>query len=121
MAFSLCGTGVIAAGATCAPGKLSYVSDPANPVPYRHRPIQPTYGKGSEWYDWMVEDQHFVTDRKDVALYKLPVLDHDLTVTGEVIADLFASTTGSDGDFVAKLIDQYPDRRSRPGDAWISA
>jgi len=108
-AFSLCGTGLIAAGSTCAPGKLSYVSDPANPVPYRHRPIQPTYGKGSEWYDWMVEDQRFVTDRKDLALYKLPVLDRDLTVTGEVIADLFASTTGSDGDFVAKLIDQYPD------------
>jgi len=108
-AFSLCGSGVIAAGSTCAPGKLSYVSDPANPVPYRHRPIQPTYGKGSEWYNWMVEDQRIVTGRQDVALYKLPVLDHDLTVTGEVMADLFASTTGSDGDFVAKLIDQYPD------------
>ena len=113
-AFSLCGTGVIAAGSTCAPGKLSYVSDPANPVPYRHRPIQPTYGKGSEWYTWMVEDQRFVTDRKDVALYKLPVLNHDLTVTGEVVADLFASTTGSDGDFVAKLIDQYPDDDADP-------
>jgi putative CocE/NonD family hydrolase len=113
-AFSLCGTGTIAAGSTCAPGKLSYVADPANPVPYRHRPIQPTYGKGSEWYTWMVEDQRFVTDRKDVALYKLPVLDHDLTVTGEVIADLFASTTGSDGDFVAKLIDQYPDDDADP-------
>jgi predicted acyl esterase len=46
--------------------------------------------------------------RKDVAVWKLPV-DHDLTITGEVIADIFASTTGSDGDFVVKLIDQYPD------------
>ncbi len=109
-AFHLCGTGTIAAGSVCAePGKFSYVSDPANPVPYRHRPIQPTYGKGSQWYTWMVEDQRFVTGRKDVAVWKLPVLDHDLTVTGEVIADIFASTTGSDGDFVAKLIDQYPD------------
>ncbi|WP_263350089.1 CocE/NonD family hydrolase [Acidicapsa acidisoli] len=107
-AFSLCGTGEIAAGSTCAPGKMSYVSDPANPVPYRHRPIQPTYSEGSKWGTWMVEDQRLATDRKDVAVWKLPVLDHDLTITGEVIADIFASTTGSDGDFVAKLIDQYP-------------
>jgi len=113
-AFSLCGTGVIAAGSTCEAGKLSYVSDPANPVPYRHRPIQPTYSQGSKWGTWMVEDQRFVTDRKDVAVWKLPVLDHDLTITGEVIADIFASTTGSDGDFVAKLIDQYPDDGSDP-------
>ncbi len=108
-AFNLCGDHSIVLTGSCAEGKLSYVSDPANPVPYRHRPIQPTYGDGSHWGTWLVEDQRFVTDRKDVALYKLPVLDHDLTVTGEVIADLFLSTTGSDGDFVAKLIDQYPD------------
>jgi len=107
-AFNLCGTGTVSAGSACAPGKLSYTSDPANPVPYRHRPIQPTYGEGSQWYTWMVEDQRFATDRKDIAVWKLPVLDHDLTVTGEVIADIFAATTGSDGDFVAKLIDQYP-------------
>ena len=107
-AFSLCGTGTIEVGKDCAEGKTSYVSDPANPVPYRHRPIQPTYGPGSKWGTWMVEDQRFVTDRKDVAVWKMP-LDKDLTVTGDVIADIFASTTGSDGDFVAKLIDQYPD------------
>jgi len=112
-AFSLCGTGSVVEGASCGPGKLSYVSDPANPVPYRHRPIQPTYADGSKWGTWMVEDQRFVASpeaaRKDVAIWKLPVLDHDLTITGEVIADIFAATTGSDGDFVAKLIDQYPD------------
>jgi putative CocE/NonD family hydrolase len=106
--LSLCGTGAAALDKPCPAGKLSYVSDPANPIPYRHRPIEPTYGEGSKWGTWMVEDQRFVTSRKDIALYKLPVLDHDLTITGEVIADLFASTTGSDGDFVAKLIDQYP-------------
>jgi hypothetical protein len=89
--------------------KTSYVSDPANPVPYRHRPIQPTYGEGSQWYNWMTEDQRFVTDRKDLALWKLPVLDHDLTLTGEVVADIYASTTGTDNDLVVKLIDQYPD------------
>ena len=82
---------------------------PANPIPYRHRPIQPTYGDGSEWYNWLTEDQRFVTDRKDVAVWKLPVLKKDLIVTGEVIADIYASTTGTDNDLVVKLIDQYPD------------
>jgi putative CocE/NonD family hydrolase len=112
--FCLGGTGVIAEDAACAPGKVSYVSDPANPVPYRHRPIQPTYGRGSHWFNWMTEDQRFVTDRKDVAVWKLPALDHDLTVTGEVMADIFAATTGSDADFVVKLIDQYPEDDADP-------
>jgi putative CocE/NonD family hydrolase len=86
----------------------SYISDPSNPVPYRQRPIQPTYSNGSEWYNWLTEDQRFVTDRKDVAVWKLPVLAKDLTITGEVIADIFASTTGTDNDLVVKLIDEYP-------------
>ena len=89
--------------------KTSYISDPANPVPYRHRPIQPTYGTGSQWFDWLTEDQRFVTDRKDLAVWKLPVLKKDLIMTGEVMADIFASTTGTDNDMVVKLIDQYPD------------
>jgi hypothetical protein len=89
--------------------KTSYVSDPANPVPYRHRPIQPTYSNGSQWFNWLTEDQRFVTNRKDVAVWKLPVLKKDLIVTGEVMADIFASTTGTDNDIIVKLIDQYPD------------
>ena len=88
--------------------KTSYVSDPANPIPYRHRPIQPTYGDNSQWYDWLTEDQRFVTDRKDVAVWRLPVLKKDLVVTGEVMADIFASTSGTDNDLVVKLIDEYP-------------
>jgi len=92
-----------------APAKITYVSDPANPVPYRHRPIQPTYSEGSQWFNWMTEDQRFVTDRKDVAVWKLPVLKKDMIVTGEVMADIFAATTGTDNDMVVKLIDQYPD------------
>jgi len=88
--------------------KTSYVSDPANPVPYRHRPIQPTYGPGSQWFNWLTEDQRFVTDRKDVAVWKLPVLKKDLVLTGEVLTDIFASTTGGDTDLVVKLIDEYP-------------
>jgi hypothetical protein len=91
-----------------------YLSDPANPVPYRHRPIQPTYGEGSGWYDWLAEDQRFVADRKDVAIFKLPALKKDLVVTGEVLADIYASTTGSDNDLVVKLIDQYPDSDPDP-------
>jgi putative CocE/NonD family hydrolase len=116
-ALFLCGTGAAALNSPCPAGpvdRLSYVSDPANPVPYRHRPIQPTYADGSKWGTWMVEDQRFATDRKDVAIWRLPVQTSDLTITGEVIADIFASTTGSDGDFVAKLIDVYPDDEPDP-------
>ncbi len=97
-----------------AQAKTSYVSDPANPVPYRHRPIQPTYSEGSKWYYWLTEDQRFVTDRKDVAVWKLPVLKKDLVVTGEVLADIFASTSGTDNDMVVKLIDQYPEDDADP-------
>ena len=93
---------------TPAAATTSYVSDPANPVPYRHRPIQPTYGTGSHWYNWLTEDQRFVTGRVDVAVWKLPVLQHDLTLTGEVVADIYAATSGSDNDVVVKLIDAYP-------------
>jgi putative CocE/NonD family hydrolase len=91
-----------------AQARTSYVSDPANPIPYRHRPIQPTYSKGSQWYNWLTEDQRFVTGRKDLAVWTLPALKKDLVVTGEVIADIYAATTGTDNDMVVKLIDQYP-------------
>jgi putative CocE/NonD family hydrolase len=86
----------------------SYISDPANPVPYRKRPILPTYGRGSTWYTWLVDDQSFLSDRKDVLKWSSDVLTENLTITGDVIADLFASTTGSDSDWVVKLIDVYP-------------
>jgi len=87
----------------------SYVSDPANPVPYRKRPIQPTYGRGSSWYTWLVQSQKFLEGRNDVLTWQTAVLDRDLTIDGEVIAHLYASTTGSDSDWVVKLIDVYPD------------
>ncbi len=89
-------------------GAVTYVSDPANPIPYRERPIQPTYGKGSKWRTWLAEDQQFLKDRKDMARFRSLALADDTTVTGDVIADVFASTTGTDGDFVVKLIDEYP-------------
>jgi putative CocE/NonD family hydrolase len=92
----------------------SYVADPADPVPYRNRPIQPTYGNGSKWRTWLVEDQRFVSSRKDLANFEGPVLDHDVTITGDVMADIFASTTGTDADWVVKLIDVYPDDAPTP-------
>ena len=108
-ALHLVGNGQLSWNEIKESAKTSYVSDPANPVPYRHRPIQPTYGSGSQWFNWLTEDQRFVTDRKDLAVWKLPVLKKDLIMTGEVIADIFASTTGTDNDMIVKLIDQYPD------------
>ncbi len=87
----------------------SYVADPADPVPYRHRPIQATYGDGSKWRTWLVEDQRFLDGRKDIARFEGPALDKDVTVTGDVKAVLEASTTGTDADWVVKLIDVAPD------------
>jgi uncharacterized protein len=84
-----------------------YVSDPANPVPYRQRPISPTY-PGGDWRTWEVADQRFVDNRPDVLTFLSAPLDHDLTVTGPLAADLFASTSGTDSDFIVKLIDVYP-------------
>ena len=92
-----------------------YVSDPANPVPYRQRPISPTYPAG-DWRTWEVADQRFVDHRADVLSYVSAPLEHDLAITGAVSAELFASTTGTDCDFVVKLIDVYPQDAEKP--AW---
>lgn len=89
-----------------------YVSDPANPVPYRQRPISPTYPAG-DWRTWEVADQRFVDQRPDVLTFVSAPLEHDVTITGEVAADLFTSTSGSDADFVVKLIDVYPEDAQR--------
>ena len=88
-----------------------FLSDPAHPVPYRHRPIQMTYfAGGSQWPTWLVEDQRFVEDRPDVLTWSTAPLDADLTIAGDVVAHLFASTTGSDADWIVKLIDVYPEQ-----------
>jgi len=86
----------------------SYVSDPANPVPYRHRPVTPTYPNPT-WTTWLVEDQRFVEHRPDVLTWETDPLQENITVTGDIVADLFAATSGSDSDWVVKLIDVYPD------------
>ena len=90
----------------------SYLSDPAHPVPYRHRPVDMTYPSDhpGSWFTWLVEDQRFVDGRPDVLTWQTGVLDHDVTVAGNVTAKLFASTTGSDADWIVKLIDVYPEK-----------
>jgi len=87
----------------------AYVSDPSKPVPYRVRPIAPTFGAGSTWSTWLVDDQRFASDRPDVTVYQTAPLDEDLVIAGDVLAKIFASTTGSDADWVVKLIDVYPE------------
>ena len=100
----------LAMTAPASPGFDEYVSDPAHPVPYRHRPIQATYFPGgSKWPTWLVEDQRFVDDRADVLSWETAALESDVTIAGEVVAHLFASTTGSDADWIVKLIDVYPE------------
>jgi len=86
----------------------SYVSDPAHPVPYRHRPIEPTY-PGPGWPAWLVEDQRFVHQRPDVLSWQSEPLKEDLVVAGDIVAHLFASTSGTDSDWIVKLIDVYPE------------
>lgn len=85
-----------------------YISDPKTPVPYRSRPIEQTYTDGSRWRTWLTEDQRFVDGRPDVASWQSDVLTDSITVTGSIIAHLFAATTGTDADWVVKLIDVYP-------------
>src|SRR5688500_5999678 len=84
-----------------------YVSDPAKPVPYRPRPIEP--GMGGAWRTWQTDDQRFADGRPDVLTYATEPLTEDVTVSGKIIANLFASTTGTDSDWIVKLIDVYPE------------
>ena len=87
----------------------AFTSDPADPVPYLRRPDD-----GSGWADWLAQDQRFATARADVRTWTSAPLTADLTIAGDVVAHLFASTTGTDADWVVKLIDVYPD--TLPGD-----
>jgi putative CocE/NonD family hydrolase len=92
----------------------SYVADPAKPVPYIPRPIHIGGEQGeASWQTWLVSDQRHAASRTDVLSFSSPVLTEALKISGEPIANLIASTTGSDGDFVVKLIDVYPDEVGR--------
>jgi putative CocE/NonD family hydrolase len=89
-----------------ASGEDSYVSDPAKPVPFLAPPV--SFGNRSRWVSWLVQDQRFAGTRTDVLSYQTPVLTDAVTVQGAPQADIFARTTGTDMDFVVKVIDVYP-------------
>ena len=86
-----------------------YVSDPAKPVPYRARPIRPSYSDGSTWRFWLADDQREQSGRPDVLTFTSDVLTTPLKIAGQPMANLIASTSGTDSDWVVKLIDVYPD------------
>jgi uncharacterized protein len=86
-----------------------YVSDPAKPVPYRARPIHPMDSSASTWSRWLVDDQREASGRPDVLSFLSPVLTDPVKISGQPIANLVASTSGTDSDWVVKLIDVYPD------------
>lgn len=94
------------------PGKKghdNYVSDPRKPVPFRPRPIVMPPSDLAQWQTWLVQDQRFVSDRPDVLVYKTATLNRPVHIMGAPEVDLFAATSGSDSDWVVKLIDVYPD------------
>jgi len=90
---------------TKVPGYEEYISDPAKPVPYRARPIDMT-----SWSRWLVDDQREASGRPDVLAFTSDVLTQPVKISGEPIANLMASTSGTDSDWVVKLIDVYPDQ-----------
>ena len=87
-----------------------YISDPAKPVPFRARPNQPIgYDPPLTWAEWLVDDQREASGRTDVLAYTSDVLTAPVHISGQAIANLTASTSGTDSDWVVKLIDVYPD------------
>lgn len=91
-------------------GYDQYISDPAHPVPYRQRPIMPIDSPESTWHVWLVDNQSFASGRPDVLTYETPVLTHPVKISGLPEVHLVASTSGTDSDWVVKLIDVYPDQ-----------
>jgi hypothetical protein len=89
----------------------NYVSDPAKPVPYIPRPVR--FADSDRWRTWLVADQRTVADRTDVLTYQTPGLTAPVRISGAPIAGLFAATTGTDSDWVVKLIDVFPDEVPR--------
>ena len=86
-----------------------YISDPAKPVPFRARPSQPVgYTGRLTWPEWLVDDQREASGRPDVAVFTSEVLSNPVKISGQPMANLVASTSGTDSDWVVKLIDVYP-------------
>jgi uncharacterized protein len=87
-----------------------YISDPAKPVPFCRRPIKPmSYEEGNPWPQWLVDDQREASGRPDVVTFISDTLTAPMKISGEPIVNLVASTSGTDADWVVKLIDVYPD------------
>src|SRR5262249_47457485 len=84
-----------------------YISDPAKPVPYQPRPVR--FSDSDAWRRWLVGDQRAFADRTDVLTYMTPPLTEPVRLGGSPMGHLFASTSGTDSDWVVKLIDVYPD------------
>jgi putative CocE/NonD family hydrolase len=104
----------LGSSSAAAPDFESYVSDPAKPVPYLPRPIHIGGSEGeTNWQTWLVGDQRDAASRPDVLSFATPALKEPVKISGEPVANLNASTTGSDVDFVVKLIDVYPDEIGR--------
>jgi uncharacterized protein len=107
------GAGLKATFAAPKPADVSfeeYVSDPAKPVPFHARPIVPeSFDKGRSWREWLVSDQREASGRPDVLAFVSDVLAEPLKISGQPIVNLYASTSGTDSDWVVKLIDVYPD------------
>jgi len=98
------------AGPTTGAAYDEYVSDPAKPVTYLVRPVQPFgYGEGSTWSTWLVTDQREPAARPDVLSFVSEKLTAPVKIAGRPVAHLVASTSGTDSDWVVKLIDVYPD------------
>lgn len=93
------------------------MSDPAKPVPFRARPIQPVgYDGGLTWPQWLVDDQREASGRPDVVSFVSEVLTAPVKISGQPVANLVASTSGTDSDWVVKVIDVYPDEvAGQPG------
>jgi putative CocE/NonD family hydrolase len=95
-------------------GHDDYVSDPSKPVPFIPRPID--MNDNEQWHPWLVHDQRFASDRPDVLVYQGAALERPLHIMGAPQVDLFAATSGSDSDWVVKLIDVYPNTSPEPAD-----
>jgi len=92
-----------------ANGLSEYISDPSKPVPYRARPILAVGANGSTWRQWLVDDQREASGRPDVLAFVSDVLKAPVKISGQPVANVIASTSGTDSDWVVKVIDVYPD------------
>jgi uncharacterized protein len=96
--------------ATDGPGFDEYISDPAKPIPFSGRPSHPMgFANNVPWANWLVDDQREVSSRPDVLVFVSDTLTSPMKISGQPIANLVASTSGTDSDWVVKLIDLYPD------------